>query len=381
MPVRNRDWGVNITAVIGFAVLIAIPAMTYTAWSQPAATDNRNAAQETAEERVVIHREAMRLINPQNYQVPLTLEPVHMVKLASPIGGTVQSVLRKPGDKVTSQSEALRLDDTEQALLVKRAEANHKAAEIELRIAKKQSDPDLADLATAKLQAAEAELELAKFHLNQTRIRVPFAGEVFRTNVVEGQIVRAGEPLLEFGDTSQLQVELPVDRKEVKTGKSIELLIEGTPVKGTVQHIFPLAKKFEPLRQLVHTVASAVVLIDNAQGRYQAGQTVTVAIIPQQYITQIPKRSLSNISDGRRKVQVVRNGIIRDVPVRLLASLVSNLIYVTGPFATGDELIVSVSKELADGTQVRPAGVPTKPAAANSGVSRQPKRSSKRPTF
>jgi len=379
MSVRNRGFGISITVFVALAALIAIPTIPYTVWSQPTAIGNKKAEQENPEERVVIHREAMRLINPQNYRVPLTLEPVNLVKLASPIGGTVRSVLRISGDKVTSQSEAVRLDDTEQALLVKRAEANLKAAEIELRLAKKQSDSDLAGLAAAKLQAADADLDLAKFHLSQTRIRVPFAGEVFRTNVVVGQIIRAGEPLFDFGDTSKLQVELPVDRKKVAVGKSIDVLIEGTAVQGTVQNIFPLAKKFEPLRELVHTVASAVVLIDNSQGRYQAGQTVQVGVIPQHYITQVSKSSLSNVSDGQRKVQVVRNGVIRDVQVRLLADLGYDLTYVTGPFATGDELIISTSKKLVDGTQVRPAGVSVKPVAANGGT--QPNTPSRKPKF
>ena len=331
----------------------------------------------------MVRREGLRLIDPKSYRVPLMLEPVRSVRLASPVGGIVRTVLRKSGDKVTSQAEAIRLDDTEQALLVKRAGANQRAAEIELRRARKQSDTDLVELAAARLEAAEAELDLAKHRLSQTRIRVPFEGEVFRLNVVESQVVRAGEPLIEFGDTSQLRVEIPVDRKEVEVGGSIEITIEGTAMPARVEHVLPLAKKFEPLRELVHTVASAIVVIDNASGKFQAGQTVSIPIIPRQLVTQIPHRSLSNNPDGMRKVQVVRSGVVRDVPVQLLGQTGVNLAYVTGPFVSGDELILSTPKRLADGQQLRRAGVAAKKprTAGTAGGSQRPPRSTKRPGF
>jgi RND family efflux transporter MFP subunit len=352
---------------IGLLLLIVLFASFPAAHSQPPTAGLERSAQATAEERVVIQREAMRLIDPKRYQVALVLEPVRKLTIAAPISGRIRSMLRQPGDKIISGTTVVRLDDTVQALLVKQSQANLKVAEIELRRAKKQSDTDLVDLAKAQHDSAKAAHELAKFRLEQTNIRVPFAGEVFRTHVIEGQVVAVGAPLCEFGDPAQLRVEIPVDRKSIKAKQSIKLTIEDRTVEGTVESVLPLAAKFGPLRDLVKSLASATVLIDNEGGRLRPGQLVDVAIIPQQFVTQIPNRSLSNVADGGRKVQVVRSGVIRDVLVQLLGQVGTDLSYVSGPFAPGDELIVSASQELADGTQVRPATVAARPATRKAG--------------
>ena len=57
----------------------------------------------------------------------------------------------------------------------------------------------------------------------------------------------------------------------------------------------------------------------------------------------------------------MRSGVIRNVLVRLLGQVGTDLSYVSGSFAPGDELIVSASQALADGTQVRAANVAAKP--------------------
>ena len=364
MPFRQR------VRRIGLLLLFVLSVSFTAAHSQSPGGDSGQQAK--PEERVVIQREAMRLIDPKRYQVALPVEPVRKLTIAAPVAGRVKSMLRKPGDKILSGTTVARLDNTEQALLVEQAEANLKVAEIELRRAKKQTDTDLVELSEARHDAARAAHDLAKFRLEQTNIRAPFAGEVFRTHVIEGQVVSVGTPLCDFGDATQLRVEIPVERKSVKPKQSIKLTIENTTVDGTVESVLPLADRFGPLRELVKSLASATVLIDNESGRIRPGQLVDVAIIPQQFVTQVPNRSLSNVAEGGRKVQVVRSGVIRNVLVQLLGQVGTDLSYISGSFAPGDELIVSASQELADGTQVRPANVaanqPPRDARGNSGT-------------
>jgi RND family efflux transporter MFP subunit len=353
---------------IGLLLLFVLSVSFTAAHSQPPSAGGESRQQAKPEERVVIQREAMRLIDPKRYQIALALEPVRKLTIAAPIAGRVKSMLRKPGDKIINGTTVARLDDTEQALLVEQAEANLRVAEIELRRAKKQADTDIIQLSEARHDAAKAAHDLAKFRLEQTNVRVPFAGEVFRTHVIEGQVVSVGTPLCEFGDATQLRVEIPVERNSVKPKQSIKITIEDTTVNGTVESILPLAARFGPLRELVKSLASATVLIDNESGRIRPGQLVDVAIIPQQFVTQVPNRSLANVAEGGRKVQVVRSGIIRNVLVKLLGQVGTELSYVSGSFAPGDELIVSASQELADGTQVRPANVAAKSDPRNAKV-------------
>ncbi len=328
-------------------------------------------------DHVVIYRESPRLIDPKVYQIPLQLEAVRTVQLVALTDGIVREVHLKSGQKVDTQTEVVRLENREQQFLVDRAKANYKVAQIELKRAQSHKDADLVELAQAKLQAAKIDLDLATFRLERNSIRVPFAGEVFRVNVLQGQFVRAGEPLVEFGDASKLKVEIPVDRKQAARGKMIEIRIEETATQAKIEEILPLAPRFEPLRDLINSAASAVVHIDNAKGRFKVGQAVFAPLIPRHMIAEVPTASLENTPEGRRKLQVVRKNVIRDIQVQLHGQVGGDRIFVSGAFAPGDEVIVNIenpndhsSHDLPDGTLIRLSNV----AAAQSSSEEKEKR-------
>lgn len=323
--------------------------------------------------QVVIQREAPKLIEPDAYQVPLYLEPRRSLALTPLVDGVVSAVLTKPGQKMTPQAEAIRLDPAELQLIVERAKANHRAAQIEAKIAGSKGDGDQRELAEAKLQAARADLDLAELRLQRATVRVPFAAEVLRAHVIEGELVRAGQPVVTIGDTSVMKVEIPVDR-QTQAGQSIELRVEDRTVQGKVETILPLSEKFEPLRDVINSAASAVVVIDNGSGEWRPGQTVYASLIPQHPVAQVPTGAVQNGMDGTRKLQVVRDGVVRDLTVEILSSVGNDRVYVSGPLVPGDEVIVSTSQQLPDGTQVRPAAAELAAESGDRGRGRQPPR-------
>jgi RND family efflux transporter MFP subunit len=323
--------------------------------------------------QVVIQREAPKLIEPDAYQAPLYLEPRRTLALTPLVDGIVSAVLTKPGQKVTPQAEAIRLDPAELQLIVERAKANHRAAQIEAKIAGSKGDGDQRELAEAKLQAAKADLDLAELRLQRATVRVPFAAEVLRVHVIEGELVRAGQPAVTIGDTSAMKVEIPVDR-QTQPGQSIELRVEDRTVQGKVETILPLSEKFEPLRDLINSAASAVVIIDNAGGEWKPGQTVYASLIPQHPVAQVPTAAVQNGMDGTRKVQVVRDSVVRDISVEVLSSVGNDRVYVSGPLVAGDEVVVTASQPLPDGTQIRPAAAELAAESADGGRGPQPPR-------
>jgi membrane fusion protein, multidrug efflux system len=340
----------------GLMMLTAVTVLP-SAQAQPGAAGASQAAaggQSSGElVQVEIKREPLRLTDPQEYRVGLQLEPLKSLKLASPIDGIVRIVHFEVGGKPESQSEAVLLDNRAQQLVVDRATALLKAAQIELKQAMK-GDADAVELAQARLDAAKADLDLAKLRLEQTSIRTPFPGTVFGMHVVEGQFVRAGEPVLTLGEAAQLKVVLPVDRTQVAVDQMIEVRVEDQTVQGRVVNILPPKPEFEPLRELAASIATAVVTIDNKSGRLHVGQTVYSPLVPRQPVAEIATACLSNLPTGRRRVQVVRDQVVRDVVVDLLGQVGPERIFVSGAFGEGDEIIVSSSQELADGTQIRP---------------------------
>jgi len=90
-----------------------------------------------------------------------------------------------------------------------KAEAEAKAAEIELQNASTLAEKNIVSkneqaLAQAKLEQAKAEVALAKLHLSFTEIRAPFDGTVDRLPKKLGSLIDEGELLTSLSDNSQM---------------------------------------------------------------------------------------------------------------------------------------------------------------------------------
>ncbi|HVW02755.1 MAG TPA: HlyD family efflux transporter periplasmic adaptor subunit [Planctomycetaceae bacterium] len=362
MPVSPR----TLTA----GLLIAL-CMSGRAFAQPAAATGGAAA--PAAQTVTIRREALVLGDSKAQNIPLRTEPAKQLEITAPIDGFIRQVQFKAGDKVQAQSEGLRFDDAKQRLLLDRAKANYQAAKIEVKIANAKKDADATALAEAHVEAAQAELKLAEHEVELLQVKIPFSGEVLKVHVVPGQYVRAGQPLMLLADTSSMVVHLPVDRTKTKAGSTVEVKVEQTVAKGKVLSVLPAEPRFEPLRDLVSSLATATVQIDNPKGDLFPGQTAYTGIIPLYPYTLIPNGSLANQTDGKRQVKILRKDVVRDIPVETLTQVGEDKVYVAGAFVPGDELIVSSSEPLKDGQLVKQQGAvapkpeKTAPAAAAAG--------------
>lgn len=356
----------------------AVP--TVDAWGQAAKTATGGEARgplpvAAQGEQVLVKREAARLIDPEKYRIHLALAPYHQVLLSAPCDGIIRQIQARPNAQVRAQGELLRLENTVQKLALAKAQAEFKAASIEQKLADKK-DENTAALAAAKLEAAKAELDLAQHFYDQTTIRTPLDGEVLRILVVEGEYVRTGQPLIEIGDATRLKVEIPVERNSVEKDKTFPIKVESLDVEGKVDSILPLNTAFNPLRDLFDSIASAVIVVDNANGKFKMGQTVHVPLIPRHPVVEVPSGAVANNPDGSRRVQVLRQWIVRDLPVVLMGAIGSDRLYVAGPFGAGDEVIYETSHQLPDGFQLKPfaaTGTPTSPGgnpATPGGVTR-----------
>jgi multidrug efflux system membrane fusion protein len=359
--------------------LVALPAMVFAVQN----SEDDSSRKEPGELEVVIKREALKLTDPRTYSVSMHLDAVRAVELTAPVDGYVRSVSAKPGQKMKAQGEVLRLDDSRAALVLKRAKANLQAAQIEKKLAQAKSDADLTALAEARLEAAQADVDLAQFASEQLVIRGPFNGEIQRVVVVEGQFVRAGERLATLIDPSRLVAEVPVERAAAAPGSQVDIKVEETPVKARVESVMALAEKFDPLRELTVSPASALVALDNAAGKFFAGQTVYSDLIPLAPVALVPSACISNAEEGNRKVQVLRENVIRNLRVRILAKVGNDSVFVSGRFNEGDEVIVNTTRELADGTPLRAlaTGVATNSASGgNNRTATRPAGAGKTPT-
>ncbi|MSR56554.1 MAG: HlyD family efflux transporter periplasmic adaptor subunit [Planctomycetaceae bacterium] len=315
--------------------------------------DATGKADPPSEQAVTIKRDAVRLTDPKIYRVSMHLQAARSLNLTAPADGYVRTISAKPQQKLAQQAEVMRFDEQRSALVLKRAKAHVQAAQVEKKLAQSKGDTHQAALAEAHLDAAQADLELAQMDADQLVIRAPFGGEIERVYAVEGQFVRAGERLATLIDPSKLVVEIPVERSTATPGSFVNLKVEETAASATVESIVALSSQFDPLRELTNSPASALVSIDNARGQLSPGQTVYSDLIPQAPVTLVPSIAISNTSDGKRKVQVLRENVIRDLTVRILGKVGTDSVFVSGRFVEGDEVIVSSTRALTDGTPLR----------------------------
>jgi multidrug efflux pump subunit AcrA (membrane-fusion protein) len=325
-----------------------------------------------AGDQVVVKRDALRIEPPHKYKVTLSLEPIRSVTLTAPFDGIVRQSDAVPNSKLQPQTEVLRLDTTVAKLNLQRAEAALKIALTEQKLAG-DKDELHKTLSQARVDIAKADAELAKHTLDQASIRAPYSCELQRLLVSEGQFVRAGDPLAIVADSTKLRVEVPVERAQAVQGKTLPVKVESAEVDAKIDAVLPLDARFGALRDVFESIASAVLVIDNADGKYKAGQTVYVPLIPRQPVAEVPASSIGNLPDGQRKVQVVRHMVVRDIPVILMGSVGPNRLFVSGTFAEGDEVISESSHQLSDAFVLKfPAAAGSAAASTGTGGSTTP---------
>jgi len=315
-------------------------------------------AQETAStgpQPVIIQRRALQVSTADRYQVALQLLPIRGVILTAPFDGVVQRVSTKAGARAEAQFELARIDSDRLKLVRERAIAALNLAEANLRQATIAKNEDAIAIAQAEVKLADAEIKLADYDDKQTSIRAPYGGTVLDVFVQPGQRVKNGDRIASFGDLSELRCRIPVERSNTTVGSSLMLSVEDQTVTARVDSIVALTTELQHLRELSISVALADVVIDNPSGSLGDGQSVFAPLLPKGPVTRVPLDVVLTSPEGERTIQILRDHIVRDIPVTLHGQDGKTDVFVSGPLTEHDELILSMSVKLADGTAVRPS--------------------------
>lgn len=296
----------------------------------------------------IIERAPLILRDSSRFQIPLRLDAAKSVHVAARVDGVVSTVLTKLGDRMQAQGEVARLDSQERQLELARAQAALRAAQAERTI----NTGNAAGVAEARVEEAKAAVELAGLRLSFCNLQSPLTGIVTKVHVTEGQFVKAGDPIVTVVDPTKLRIEVPVDAKTVHPGGTVQIQVEDQNMTGAVDAVVPLNDRFEPLRDLFVSISSGVLSIDNSGGKLRVGQTAYSSMIPRQAVTEVPTSAISNAGDGERKVQVIRDGIVRDIRIQPLGQQGEDYVFVSGRFGASDELVLKSSEALLDGARV-----------------------------
>ncbi len=137
------------------------------------------------------------------------IRSIRNIEIRAQEKGFLQNIYVDEGQQVKAGQVLFRIMPKMYEAELQKAEAETRAAEIELQntkalVEKNVVSPNEQAMAQAKLDQARAETALAQLHLSFTEIRAPFDGSIDRIPKKLGSLIDEGELLTSLSDNSQM---------------------------------------------------------------------------------------------------------------------------------------------------------------------------------
>ncbi len=206
-----------------------------------------------------------------------------------------------------------------------------------------------------------------KRNLDRTLVESPVSGTVLKRHVWNEKVMTPGEPLLDIGNLTELEVTADILSEEavhIQPGNRVEIFgesIGSTPIQGSVRLVEPEAfTKMSSLGVEEQRVAVKIVFAEKAlESLSQSGKTmglhyrVRVRIITDEKtsVSIVPHTSLFHgmegnwqlyrVVAGRAQLTNVEVGLMNDHQAEILSGV-----------QVGEEVIVAPESTISDGTRV-----------------------------
>ncbi|MEF8824320.1 MAG: efflux RND transporter periplasmic adaptor subunit [Desulfohalobiaceae bacterium] len=265
-----------------------------------------------------------------------TLQALQEVTVKSEIGGSVQKVHFRDGQRVEEGDLLVSLDAAKLRKRLQARKAGLSEAEARMKNARRSykrqqnlfdkgvgseqtRDEALTAFAAGQAQVdrLEAEIEEIEENLLDTRIRAPFGGILGESLVESGDVVQAGTPLVPLTRNDELEVAFTVSEKHitrVNKGQKVSLTMPGYPERsfsGKITFLNPVIDRgTRSLRMKAN--------VENSQGRLLPGGFASVRLTIDQLenATVIPEEALIPTRKGYM-VFTVQNGTAQARDVRI----------------------------------------------------------------
>lgn len=215
-----------------------------------------------------------------------------------------------------------------------------------------------ANAAQASASAAEASLKSLRVQLEKSELRAPYAAQVARRYVDEGQVVAAGTALFRLLEDTALDVRLVVAAnaaQELSEGQLVEISVNEQQLQGRVRSIFPEREG--------RTRGVAVLLeILNDEVSARAGDLATVSL-PKRIDTSAYRLPLTALTESVRGIWAVyaakpqadeagQGWVLDRVQIEILYQQ-DDEVLVRGALGSGDLVVTSGLQRLVPGQEVR----------------------------
>ncbi len=250
------------------------------------------------------------------------IRSVRNIEIRAQEKGYLQNIYVDEGQSVKAGQLLFRIMPKIYEAELLKAQAEAKAAEIELQNTKTLADKNIVAkneqaMAQAKLDQARAEVALAKLHLSFTEIRAPFDGTIDRIPLKLGSLIDEGELLTSLSDNSQMFAYFNVSEPEYLNYRTdakanlhsqVGLLLANNqplPYKGVVETI---ESEFDSETGNIAFRAK----FPNPDKLLKHGETGKVEMtVPLHDALIIPQKATYEIQDKKYVFVVDKNGVVK----------------------------------------------------------------------
>jgi RND family efflux transporter MFP subunit len=353
MTSRAKLRGTVLIVVVVCAAVIAF--MRFGGRQSPAAT-----AQKAAQSAVEVSMAKARVEGIRSFrELPATVEPTRLARLASPAEGPVSRLLVREGDLVKNGQllAVIGRNRTTQARLSSDREELRKVQDefgrVDRLVAKGAVPGELLDKAKADLERAKAMVEAGEESVSDHRIRAPWSGVISQVLVQEGNYVAPRAILLEVFDPASLVLRIALPESisaVVQRGADAQVRFDAFPAKevtGTVTRVFPeLDRRLRTRTAEISVEDPGVPMSPGMFARVRvAVETVREAVVvPAMAVVTTAKqeKAFYVVSEGVAKLRVGEVGIEDGNRVQVLSGL-----------SAGEQVVVGGQQKLKDGTRVQ----------------------------
>lgn len=291
------------------------------------------------------------------------IKSVRNIEIRAQEKGFLQNIYVDEGQFVKAGQILFRIMPKMYEAELLKAQAEEKSAEIELQNAKTLADKNIVSkneqaVAQAKVQAARAEVALAKLHLGFTEIRAPFDGTIDRIPLKLGSLVEEGALLTSLSDNSQmfayfnvsepeyLQYQTDVkDRAENKIGL---VLANGASFqyKGNVEVI---ESEFDNETGNIAFRAR----FPNTNKLLRNGETGQIQmLVPLKNAIVIPQKSTYEIQDKKYVFVIDKNNKVSSKEITITGEI-PDLYVVNSGLTENDKILVDGVQKVKEGDKIK----------------------------
>ncbi|MCW8109390.1 efflux RND transporter periplasmic adaptor subunit [Alteromonas ponticola] len=304
----------------------------------------------------------------QEQPFPITVEALGTAKASESITITsqqtavVSSINFDDGDRAEEGQVLVQLNNREELARITELEGNIAEAERQFSRVKNlaqssSASEQLLDEQQARVQALQAQLEVAKAQLNELSIKAPFAGWLGLRQVSIGALVQPGDVITTLDDTSVIKVDFSVAEAHLASlakGQMVTALSSAYPGETFKGEIDTVATRVDPISRSVQVRA----LINNADRKLRPGMLLQITlqkrvlntlILPEKALVPVEERQYVFVVEGNSvRQQEVKIGVRKPGKVQVLEGLSAGDKVVTeGTLRVRDKSVVRILNETA----------------------------------